>query len=159
MFVALSGSSGSTGTVLVERTGAPAPAFSLPELSTPAGALTLAALRGKDLVLNFWASWCFPCQTEMPILESAYRSEDGQVRFVGIDSNDARDAAVRFLHKVHATYPSLFDPSGQVANAYHLYGLPTTLFISPRGTVLGRHIGQLDAATLQAALREAFGLT
>jgi cytochrome c biogenesis protein CcmG, thiol:disulfide interchange protein DsbE len=108
-------------------------------------------------VVNFWASWCGPCTTEMPHLESAFRAGGGRIRFLGIDSGDTRGAAIAFLASVHATYPTVFDPSERAASAYGLFGLPTTVFVSPQGKVLGRHFGQLDTASLQAALREAFG--
>jgi cytochrome c biogenesis protein CcmG/thiol:disulfide interchange protein DsbE len=146
-----------TQDVLTNRTGQPARAFSLAELSAPARTVSLSDFRGEGLVVNFWASWCTPCQMEMPLLESAYRSEHGRVTFLGIDSNDMRGSAISFLHRVHATYPTLFDPHGAVANAYGLFGLPTTIFISREGKILGRHIGQFDSTTLQAALRAAFG--
>jgi len=143
---------------LVDRTDKPAPAFSLPELVNPRRSMTLTEFGGKPLVINFWASWCFPCQTEMPLLESAYRSEHGAVQFLGIDTDDKRGAAIRFLGHVHVTYPSLFMPQrGPVAVSYDLVGLPITIFISSNGTIVGRHIGQLNGPTLRAALKLAFG--
>ncbi|MHB8438682.1 MAG: TlpA family protein disulfide reductase [Acidimicrobiales bacterium] len=148
----------SPGNVLSGATGAPAPAFSLTELSQPGRAVTLSQLTGKDLVLNFWASWCFPCQQEMPVLQSEAAALRGRVRFVGIDSNDTRSAAIGFLEKVHVRYETLFDPGAVVAGSYGLYGFPTTVFVSPDGKVLGRHSGQLDAATLEAAIEQAFGV-
>lgn len=144
---------------LVDQTNKPAPGFSLPELLVPDRSISLADLRGKPVVINFWASWCPACRTEMPLLESAYRSEHGSVQFLGIDTNDRRSAAVGFVARAHVTYPLvlLTDPTGRVATAYGLIGLPITVFVSRGGSVVGRHIGQLNAATLKAALRDAFG--
>jgi cytochrome c biogenesis protein CcmG, thiol:disulfide interchange protein DsbE len=143
---------------LVDRTDQPAPAFSLPDLLKPEHTTSLASLGGKPLVINFWASWCFPCRTEMPLLESAYRSDHGAVRFLGIDTDDKREAAIKFLARVHVTYPSLYMPQrGPVAISYDLIGLPITIFVSAGGTLVGRHIGQLNAPTLKEALRLAFG--
>jgi cytochrome c biogenesis protein CcmG/thiol:disulfide interchange protein DsbE len=143
---------------LIDRTDRPAPKFSLPEVLEPSRELTLADFRGRPLVLNFWASWCYPCQTEMPLLESAYRSARGAVQFVGVDTDDTRKAAAAFLARTHVSYVSLFMPRpGPVSTSYQLEGLPITVFISPRGRVLGRHVGQLNAATLKAALDLAFG--
>ncbi len=149
-----------TGVVyaLIDRTDRPAPKFSLPEVLVPSRELTLADFRGRPLVLNFWASWCYPCQTEMPLLESAYRSARGAVQFVGVDTDDTRKAAAAFLARTHVSYVSLFMPRpGPVSTSYQLEGLPITVFISARGRVLGRHVGQLNAATLKAALDLAFG--
>lgn len=143
---------------LVDRSDQPAPAFSLPDLLRPDRKMTLADFAGRPLVINFWASWCYPCQTEMPLLESAYRSDRGAVQFLGVDTDDKRGAAIRFLHRTHVTYPSLFMPErGPVAISYDLVGLPITVFVSANGTVLGRHIGQLNGPTLRAALVLAFG--
>jgi cytochrome c biogenesis protein CcmG/thiol:disulfide interchange protein DsbE len=144
---------------LVDRTQTPAPGFSLPELLAPSRSMSLADFRGKPLVVNFWASWCYPCQTEMPLLESAFRSERGRVEFLGIDTNDSRGAALRFLKRVHVTYPSLVlsERASPVVTLYGLIGLPITFFVSPQGTLMGRHIGPMNAATLKAALALAFG--
>lgn len=158
--VALDLSNPSSGVTnpLLERTGRPAPAFTLPEVLDPARRLSLSDFRGKPLVLNFWASWCYPCRTEMPLLESAERSENGSVQFVGIDTNDTRGAAAAFLARTHVSYVSLFLPKpGRVSSSYELIGLPITVFISAGGRVLGRHIGQFNRATLEAALALAFG--
>ncbi|MGO9657282.1 MAG: TlpA family protein disulfide reductase [Acidimicrobiales bacterium] len=161
LYAGLAGSGSGTGAndPLVDRTQKPAPNFSLPELARPARRMSLADFRGKPLVINFWASWCYPCQTEMPLLEAAFRSERGAVQFLGIDTNDTRSAALRFLQRVHVTYPSLVlsHPASPVVTSYGLIGLPITFFISPKGTVMGRHIGPMNAATLHAALELAFG--
>jgi thiol-disulfide isomerase/thioredoxin len=157
LYADLSESGTAVSSPLVDQTNQPAQGFSLPDLLTPSRDISLADFRGKDLVVNFWASWCVPCKTEMPLLESAYRAEHGRVSFLGIDSNDTRNSAVAFLGDVHVTYPAVSDPHGHVASIYRLFGLPTTVFISPGGKMLGRHIGQLNAVTLKALLREAFG--
>lgn len=150
-------SSGTTAGVLSGRTGTKAHAFSLVVVSQPKDTVNSAQLGGEDLVLNFWASWCFPCQQEMPALQAAALRLRGKVRFVGVDTNDTRSIALGFLDRIHVTYLTLFDPNGQVASAYGLFGLPSTVFISHTGEVLGRHSGQLDSSSLQSALTEAFG--
>jgi len=148
---------GTTTDVLSGRSGGKAPAFSLSVVSQPNGTVGSSQFSGEDLVLNFWASWCFPCQEEMPDLQAASLRLHGKVRFVGIDTNDTRSAALGFLGRVHVSYVTLFDPRGDVAGSFGLFGLPTTVFVSHTGIVLGRHSGQLDAASLQSALTQAFG--
>jgi peroxiredoxin len=92
----------------------------------------------------------------MPLLEQAFQAEHGRVQFLGIDANDTPGAARAFLDQVHVTYPAASDPNGSVATQFSLFGLPTTLFISASGTIVGRYIGQLHSDTLRAALEEAF---
>lgn len=145
-----------TPSVLVGRTDKLAPPFTLASLSGTSRKVSLRAFRGKPLVLNFWASWCVPCRTEMPLLERTYRAEKGKVQFLGIDSNDTPSAGLAFYNHVHVTYPALSDPKGSIATRYGLFGLPTTVFISPSGRIIGRFIGQLHANTLRTALKEAF---
>jgi len=142
---------------LVGPAGRPAPTFALQGLRHPADVVSLASFRGQPLVINFWSSWCIPCRTEMPVLEGAFQTEGGKVAFLGIDSNDTSKGAMAFLAQVHVTYPVASDPHGDLAASYGLVGLPITVFVSPSGKVLGRHIGQLSAGALQADLTAAFG--
>ena len=157
IYQGVSSSPNAASNVLTGRSGAPAINFSLPSVTTSHRVLSLSTFRGHPLVINFWASWCVPCRTEMPLLEKAYRSEGGKVSFIGIDTNDTPAAARAFLAKVHVSYPTASDTKGNLAAKYGLFGLPTTIFISANGKVLGRHIGQFYANTLSAALSQAFG--
>ena len=140
---------------LVGRSDVAAPSFLLENLSGR-GTISLRQFRGDDVVLNFWASWCIPCRTEMPLLEAAYRAHHQKVAFVGVDTNDTKGAALAFVRRVNVTYPSAFDPDGNTAPAYGLIGLPDTVFVASDGRIRGRLIGQIDASTLEAALEEAF---
>ncbi len=149
----ISGGPGLTG-----RSGVPAPSFTLQSIHSSEPSVSLTRLRGKDVVINFWASWCIPCRVEMPLLEDTYREHHATVEFLGIDTNDSRRSALGFLDEVRVTYPVLYDPSGKVANAYGLLGMPTTVFIDSSGIIRGRHSGQLDPGTIRAALHQAFGL-
>jgi cytochrome c biogenesis protein CcmG, thiol:disulfide interchange protein DsbE len=141
---------------LVGRTGKQAPDFALPALENTISTVSLASFRGKPLVINFWASWCVPCRTEMPLLEKAFRAEHRNVQFLGIDSNDSSSSARLFLKQIGVTYPAVSDSNGSVAIRYGLFGLPTTVFISASGAIVGRSIGQLHPSTLPIALWEAF---
>jgi cytochrome c biogenesis protein CcmG/thiol:disulfide interchange protein DsbE len=122
------------------KIGGPAPAFSLRRLDT-SGTLALASLRGKPVVLNFWASWCVPCKGEAKMLEDAwqrYRSEG--VVFVGIDWHDVKSDARRFLEHHGVTYPTVLDGSGSITDRYGVVGVPETYFIDRRGRLVGEHI-------------------
>jgi cytochrome c biogenesis protein CcmG/thiol:disulfide interchange protein DsbE len=120
--------------------GGPAPAFSLRRVDA-AGKLDLASLRGKPVVLNFWASWCVPCKGEATMLEQAWQQYRKQgVVFVGVDYHDVTSDARRFLAHHDVTYPSVQDGSGNIADRYGVSGVPETYFIDRRGRLVGTHI-------------------
>ncbi|HLW47373.1 MAG TPA: TlpA disulfide reductase family protein [bacterium] len=117
--------------------GALAPAFTAPAYRGQP--ITLQRFRGHPIVLNFWASWCPPCRAEMPALEAAYRTYRARgVVVIGIDgATDTWGASRAFLEARAVTYPVGRDDAGQIAQAYHVAGLPTTFFIAADGRVAG----------------------
>jgi peroxiredoxin len=123
------------------KVGAPAPTFSLGRLGG-AGDLSLRSLRGKTVVLNFFASWCDPCKREAPVLEQLWRDDKSHgLVVVGVDANDARGDALKFVHKHDVTYPVVFDHNGAVAsNRYGIADLPVTYVLNPRGRIVGGQI-------------------
>jgi cytochrome c biogenesis protein CcmG/thiol:disulfide interchange protein DsbE len=117
-----------------------APDFRLPRLDRD-GHLQLAALRGKAVVLNFWASWCIPCKEEAPRLEAAARRWAGRgVVVVGIDSQDFRGDARRFARRHGVTYPIVHDGPGKTRDSYGVTGFPETFFVDRRGKLVGDHV-------------------
>jgi cytochrome c biogenesis protein CcmG, thiol:disulfide interchange protein DsbE len=138
----------------------PVPAFTLHSLIPGGSAVTAAELRrGRPVVLNFWGSWCPPCTEEMPALQAIHRELGDKVRFVGIDEEDTRPAALAFLHRVGVTYPSGFDGDGAVAQqAFHIDATPTTYFIAG-GKMLDFHQGRLTEHALRTDVRTIFGIS
>ena len=120
--------------------------------------MSLAALRGRPVVLNFWAAWCVPCKDELPAFEAVHSRLGGRVAFVGIDRQDNRGDALDLAARAGLTYPSAFDPNGSLDGPYRLLGTPTTVFISPTGRIVDRHTGQLSRARLDGALQRLFGV-
>lgn len=143
--------------------GSQAPDFTLPAL-TGSVPVDLDAL-GKDahhpVILNFFASWCTPCQKETPLLAKAAAAEQargGPVRFVGVDVNDRPANALPFVRKAGITYPVGVDQTFRVTSAlYGLYGLPQTFVLDSDGRVLAHSIGAVDGADLQRWMKALGG--
>jgi cytochrome c biogenesis protein CcmG/thiol:disulfide interchange protein DsbE len=136
--------------------GRPAPPFTL----APVGggeAMSLAALRGRPVVVNFWASWCAPCDEEHPVLTQAARSLAGDVHFVGVVYEDTEPNAAAYLKQRGSAFPSLVDPGSRTAIAYGVFGVPETYFIDAQGTIVSKFVGPLRPETLEALVEKARG--
>ena len=122
-----------------------APAFSLDRLDRD-GTLSLAQLRGKPLVVNFWASWCGPCKDEAPVLQQTYeRYRDQGLVVLGIDVKDFREDARRFMRRYGITYPVVYDGKGSTIGRWGLQGYPETFFVDRTGKLVGERIaGAVD---------------
>ena len=149
----------STGLVAVGEDGDPAPEFSLPSLTDEKATIALSDFDGVPVVVNFWASWCVPCRREMPALEAVHQQFAGRVAFVGVNHQDQRDDALELIAETGTSYPSVHDPTGEVAVAYELFGMPTTVFITADRRIAGRHTGELTEADLRSALDELTSAT
>jgi cytochrome c biogenesis protein CcmG/thiol:disulfide interchange protein DsbE len=149
---------------------APAPGFSLAVLEKGTlprrlqrtgdamadGQLALSELRGTAVVLNFWASWCPPCQEEAPRLQRGWvRWGERGVLFLGLDMQDFPEDARDFLREFGITYPTIRDPGKDVANDYGATGLPETYFISATGRVVGHVIGVVYNEQLNSGVAAA----
>ncbi len=122
--------------------GQPAPEFRLATLSSPADSLALSDLRGKVVVLNFWASWCGPCRVEHPALvRTSERYGEDSVRVVGIVYQDSPENARRFMRQLGGDWTSLLDPATRTAIDFGVYGVPETYFLDPDGRVAYKHTG------------------
>ncbi len=127
--------------------GQVAPDFVLADLD--GNPVRLADLRGRPVIVNFWASWCGPCVEEFPLLlEAAERHEDDGLAIVGIVYQDRSEAARSFMERNGATWPATMDPGERVASAYGILAPPETFFIGRDGTIVARQIGQFSAASL-----------
>jgi cytochrome c biogenesis protein CcmG/thiol:disulfide interchange protein DsbE len=106
--------------------------------------ISLADLKGKGVVLNFWASWCDPCREEAALLESAWRREqDNGIVFIGLDYLDQEPAAKAYLAEYAISYPNGPDLQSQAARRYGIKGVPETYFITPEGEIVQAVIGPI----------------
>jgi len=145
----LRGTGGQVGGPLV---GKAAPDFTLQTLN--GGTLTLASLKGRPVVLNFWASWCVPCRQEAPILRDLSEKQTANgLAVVGVVFSDKNLKAVRaFIREYALAYPSLLDPNLNTSIAYGVSGVPETFFIDRSGVIRSYVQGALTTDRLRASL-------
>ena len=139
--------------------GKPAPDFELPLLPPYREGwgerFRLSEHRGKPVVLNFWASWCYPaCYEEAPVLEAGWRKYRDRVLFFGVNTQDKEAAALEFVRRFRLTFPQGYDPRGKVGIDYGMYGVPETYFIDAEGRVRYRHAGAIEAPDLEKRIAE-----
>ena len=131
-----------------------APAFELSALDGQT--VSLAGLRGRPVVVNFWGAWCEQCTLELPLLAEMHRRYPG-VAIVGILYREAPDVGRAAAEKGDATWPTLVDPDGKAAAAYGVEGAPATFFIRPDGRIVGDLIGPVSIGILDKQFRKITG--
>lgn len=120
--------------------GAPAPTFQLG--SADGKAVDLAGLKGKVVMINFWASWCGPCRKEMPILEQLNRQYRNKgLTLIGVNVEPDSQAAMDWLKATPVSFPILFDTESKVSKLYQVAGMPNTVILDRKGTVRYIHRG------------------
>lgn len=112
----------------------------------------MAAVHGRPELITVWASWCSPCRREAPILEAAHQAAGDRILFLGVDTQDTREAAVQFLVASGVTYPQVVDSAGTFASRLGAPGVPYTLVIDASGRIVYRWGGELTPERLRDGL-------
>jgi len=134
----------------------PAPSFEL--LTLDGAALSSESLRGRPVVINFWASWCLECKTEHPVLMDGQRRHGTDVAFIGVLYQDRPEDARAYLTEMgDPGYPNLIDADGRLALDFGVSGVPETFFIDAQGVVRYKHWGALTTDVLNAQLSSILG--
>jgi thiol-disulfide isomerase/thioredoxin len=131
--------------------GAEAPDFSLATLTGER--LSLSALRGKPVVLNFWATWCAPCKEEMPLLQETSQRYGSDLTVLGVNIGEQPEEVAPFVDALGITFPVLLDPNEQIALLFFVRNMPVTYFLDAQGVVRAQHTGMLLPAQLDRYLQ------
>ncbi len=132
--------------------GKQAPEFTLEDLSGQQ--ISLTDLKGKVVLLNFWATWCGPCRVEMPTLQSRHELYPENLSVLGIDFDEPKDNVMAFAEEFGLTFTILLDPGGEIQNEYRIRGYPTSVFLDENGIVQIVHIGIMSEDQLDDYLQE-----
>ena len=134
--------------------GSPAPDFQL--MRADGGSIRLEDYRGTVVLLNFWATWCLPCRSEMPLIQAAYEQLGGQ-GFValGVDFDEPAEDVIAFGNELDISFPLLLDPGGEVQRLYRVVGYPTSVILDREGRITAYHIGILAKSQLDSYLEQA----
>ena len=136
--------------------GAPPPDFTV---HTPQGTERLSALRGKPVVINFWASWCPPCTDELPYFARLAQTYGDRVTIVTVDWNEQPGVADAYLREHGITLPVTMDEQSKIYRAYSLSEVPDTIVLDADGNVMYVSVGGLSWRELQSAVEKALGAT
>lgn len=116
----------------------------------------LSDFAGEPIVLNFWASWCGPCQMEMPHFEEAYKTYGEEVHFLMVNLTDGSretvESALEFINDTGYTFPVYYDTGSEGAYTYGVYSIPVTYFINAEGNVVGGNTGMISAENLHKGI-------
>jgi len=138
--------------VLENGVGSPAANFELE--ATSGKTIQLSDMEGKPVLLNFWATWCGPCQVEMPLIEEYYERYGPNLEVLAINYDEPIGEIQPYVKKLRLTFPVLLDPGGKTADLYQVIGFPTSYFIDREGFVRGVYVGILSKKVIEDHLKK-----
>jgi thiol-disulfide isomerase/thioredoxin len=135
---------------------APYPGYRAPDFAFEdlyGNTVRLSGLRGKPVLLNFWATWCPPCRKEIPDLQKFYEQYGDRITLLGIDWGEDAEEVKRFLQRYGATYTNLLDKDGKFFVLYRLTGLPSSYWIDEEGIIRGLWLGAMEIEDMVEGFR------
>lgn len=132
--------------------GSVAPDFELVNLA--GNQVRLSEIKGKSVLLNFWATWCLPCRSEMPVLNDRYLRNKKHLEVLAINFDEPQEIVQAFVSELGISFPVLLDPGGVVQDLYRVRGYPTSYLIDQDGIIRFQHIGLLTERQLDKYLTE-----
>lgn len=132
-----------------------------PVLDADGNTVRLSDMFGKPVVINFWATWCPPCRSELPAFDKLYRQYGNEVSFMMIDLTDGYRETVegvkRFISENGYTFPVYYDTEGSAAEAYNVSSIPFTVAVGRNGNIVGTHLGAMSEAALRSYINAILG--
>lgn len=147
---------GASGARRTAKVGEPAPDFALP---TPDGeTVRLSDLRGRPVLLNFWATWCPPCKIEMPDIEALYQKyKDQGFTVIAIDQQESAEAVQKYFDEMGLSFQPVIDSSGEIFSLYRVVALPTSYFVDAEGVVRFQHRGMMTREQMENYASQTMG--
>jgi peroxiredoxin len=119
--------------------------------------IKLSELRGKIVLINFWATWCEPCKIEMPFFETLYQDQNTEVEILAVNFDEPPQQVQQFADEFELSFPVLLDPGAEVQKLYRVIGYPTTFVVDEEGIVAFHHIGLITEEQLMHYLTQLGG--
>jgi thiol-disulfide isomerase/thioredoxin len=131
--------------------------FDLAALNAGVEKISLESLKGRPVVLNFFATWCTTCRQEIPRLAHAYTQNEGKIHFIAIDLGDSLPGVKKFIREMGIPYPVLLDHQRASERSYQIRGIPTTYFLDSNGRIVDMYLGVIPEKILKQRLNQLIG--